>query len=456
MTKKLENVLFCALAGGLAWPILANAAPEEHRLELVGRAIYWNEESLAYPSSTVRNPKQSDFEQSAIGLQLNYQSPYWAGIIGVDASAYGVVRLGDSGVPTTNLLEVGHNGQLQDSYLTMGIAAIKLKYENYAEARIGRQLQNSLLLKSTNTRALPDTYSGMSALMKPMTGLSVYGAIYDQWRPRSSANFEKFRTETTAAGVANGIDYVGIIGASYIDGPVTVTAEYLNSKSYLSKFGLVAGYTIPIDKNSLKLSSGLFTSRDAGSLFVCGAEKEIDCTGTKRIENDGLGIYLDAELKLNNFTFGGAVAKFDGFWIEDNFAVNGTKTGSLTQDHGSNPFPTSASLGPDLTNNGETVTSFRLAYDWKNLISGLKSGFKYAHGSGAKSSNLANSAKGRENYREIDIKYSMPFAKNLALRYVYLNYDSSISGFTTTATIKGLPRQDWEQHRFYLDYVYQF
>ncbi len=39
------------------------------------------------------------------------------------------------------------------------------------------------------------------------------------------------------------------------------------------------------------------------------------------------------------------VAKFDDFWIEDNFAVDASKAGSLTQDHGTNPFPTSAGLG---------------------------------------------------------------------------------------------------------------
>jgi hypothetical protein len=50
----------------------------------------------------------------------------------------------------------------------------------------------------------------------------------------------------------------------------------------------------------------------------------------------------------------------------------------------------------------------------------------------------------------------MPFVKNLSLRYVYYNYDSHVEGGSTAATIKGMPRQDWEQHRFYIDYVYQF
>ncbi|MFC5300631.1 OprD family outer membrane porin [Azospira restricta] len=454
MDRRIKAGMLAALIGGLPQALMA--ADGEHNFELKARGVYWDDESLVYPTKTNKNPKATDYQQSALGLQLNYQSPYWGGIIGTDISAYGVARLGDSGTPTSNLVDVGNNGQLRDSYLTAGQALVKLKYQDFAQAKFGRQLQNSLLLKSTNTRAVPDTYSGASASLKPLAGLTIYGAVYDEWRSRSTGHFEKFRTEATAAKLRKEIDYVGILGASYAKGPVSVTAEYLNSKDYLSKFGLVGAYTIPLDKNSLKLSAGLFTSRDAGSLFVCSAEKELDCTGTSRLDNDGKGVYLDAEWKVSNFTVGAAVAKFDGFWIEDNFAVDATKTGSLTQDHGTNPFPTAAGLGPDLSNRDEIVGSVRLAYDWKNFVPGLTTGFKYSRGSGAKSSNLNNSAEGREHYREFTVAYALPFVKNLSARYVYMNYDSHVENGSTSATIKGMPRQDWEQHRFYVDYSYQF
>lgn len=443
----------------MAWqllPGLAQAADAGHQFEVKARGVYWNDESTAVPTSTTPNPRPSSYEQSALGLQLNYQSPFWSGFVGVDASVYGVAKLGSSGVPTTNLLEVGNDGRLNDSYATFGQALIKLQYKDVAQAKLGRQLQNSLLLKSTATRAVPDTYSGISASVKPLAGLALYGALYDQWRARSSGEFEKFRTESTAAGVARDIDYVSILGASYVTGPVSVNAEYLNSKDYLSKFGVVGSYTIPFDKTPLKLSAGYFTSRDAGNLFVCGAERELDCTGTGRIKNDGTGIYLDADWKISNFTLGAAVAKFDGFWVEDNFAINAERTGSLIQDHGTTPFPTSAGLGPDFTNNGETVGSVRIAYDWKDYVQGLKTAFKYSRGTGAKRSNLVSDARGTENYREFNAQYDMPFLKNLSLRYVYMNYDSHVEGGAAFTTIKGMPRSDWEQHRLYLDYVYKF
>lgn len=434
----------------------AQAADDGQQLELKARAVYWKDESTAVRTAAVPNPKPVEYEQSALGLQLNYKSPYLGNVIGIDAAVYGVVKLDDSGKPTTNLLEVGNDGQLKDSYATLGEAALKLKYEDWAQARIGRQLQNSLLLKSTNTRAVPDTYSGFSASVKPLAGLSLYGAVYDRWRARSTGDFEKFRTESTAAGVPRDIDYVGILGTSYTAGPLAATLEYLNSKDYLAKLGLVGAYTIPLDKDSLKLSAGLFTARDAGSLFVCGAEKELDCSGTGRLENDGKGAYLDADWKVGSFTLGAAIAKFDGFWIEDNFAVNAERNGSLTQDHGTNPFPTSAGLGPDLANNDETVGSVRLAYDWKAYVQGLKTGVKYSRGTGAKRSHLVSDARGTEHYREVVAQYAIPFVKNLSLRYQYGNYDARIDGGTGSPTIRGLPRADWEQHRVYVDYSYKF
>lgn len=452
----IKASLLHALIGSLMLPIAAAAAEGDHKLELKARGVYWDDESLVYPTAANKNPAPRSYTQSALGLQANYQSPYFGDFIGADISLYGVAKIHDGGFPTSNLLDLGNDGRLNHAYLTAGQALIKLKYEKLAELKAGRQLHNSLLLRSTSTRAVPDTYAGVSGSVTPIAGLTIYGAVYDQWRSRNTGRFEKFRTEATAAGVANSIDYVGIFGASYRNGPLSIAGEYLNSKDYLSKYGLVGAYTIPFGKNSLKLSSGIFTSRDAGSLFVCSAERELDCTGTGRIDNDGRGIYIDGEWKVSNFTVGAAVAKFDGIWIEDNFAVDATRRGALTQDHGTSPFPTSAAIGPDLANRDELVGSMRLGYDFKDFVPGLKAGFKYSRGTGAKSSNRNNSAEGKEHYREFNLQYAIPFVKNLSVRYMYLNYDSHVENGTTAKTIKGMPRQDWEQHRFYVDYSYQF
>lgn len=451
MEKQLKAGALVALAGAMLMPAASWALEDGHELVLVAKTVFWNDKSVANQLSTVTN----SYRQAGQGLQANYKSPYFAGWIGLDASLYGVVKLSDSGIPTTSILEVGTNGKVADSSLSLAQALVKMKFGDVAQARIGRQLQNSLLLKSSGSRAVPDTYSGISGTLTPTQGLKIYGSVYDQWRARSSTNFEKFRTESTG-NVPSAIDYIGIVGVSYAAGPVAVTAEYLSAKDYLAKYGIVASYSIPMDKDSVKLSGGVFNSRDAGSLFVCGAEKELDCTGTARSNNNATGVYLDIDWKVSNWTLGAALSKFDGLWIEDNFAANAAQTGKLNQDHGTNPFPTSSALGPDVANNGETAWSVRAGYNWRSLVPGLSTTFKYVKGTGAKSSNRTNAAVGAESYRELTVRYNLPMVKNLAVTYIYGNYSSYVDNFTATANVKGMTRSSWELDRLYIDYSFKF
>jgi hypothetical protein len=445
------------LAAGLCsscLPLAALADDDTHELELKAHGVYWADKGLAYPTAKTPKPQAAAYEQSALGLELNYRSPYFlGGVAGFDASVYSINRLGDSGVPTTQLVEVGNNGRLENGYQSLGQALLKLKLGDKAVVRLGRQFQDSLLLKSTTNRAVPDTYSGVSATLTPADGLKVYGSVYDQYRSRTTGEFVHFRTEASGR---NRIDYIAVLGGNYVRGPLELTAEYLNARSYLAKSALIAAYTIPLGTDRLKLSGGYLTSRDAGSLFVCGAEKDMDCAGSGRISNRGSGAYVDVAWTIRDFTVGGALTKISGMWIEDNYAVDADRTGALTQDPGTNPFPTQAVVGPDFTNRDETAAQIRVAYDWKALIPGLKTAYRYVRGTGARSSNLVNNVEGREQYRELEARYALPFVKNVSLRYMFMTYDSQADGRTSSQPLNGLTRQDWRQHRFYIDYSYRF
>jgi hypothetical protein len=453
MSRSKQVGLLASLAiCGMPWAAVAADLAQEIQLKV--REVSWADENTAWPSKTNPQPTSTTYRQHALGLELNYKSPWWADIFGVDASVYGVLKLADSGTPTTQLVEVGDDGQLQDGFATFGQAFLKARWNDLALVKVGRQFQDSMLLKSTTNRAVPDTYSGVDVLVTPAEGVKVYGMLYNRYRSRTTDEFVSFRTEASGA---NAIKYVGILGASYSDKSFDITAEWLLSKSYLSKFGVLAAWSQPMSGSTLKLSAGAFASRDAGSLFVCGAEKEMDCAGTGRITNNGNGVFVDADWKVGDLTLGATLSQFGGLWIEDNFAVNAQKTGALTQDPGTNPFPTSSTIGPDFTNNDETAAAVRMAYDWRQVAPGLKMAFKYVHGTGAHSSNLSTGAEGRESYRELDLRYAVPAVAGLGLRYQYLNYDSHISGFVPgTATINGLTRQVWGQHRFYVEYSRSF
>lgn len=426
MKKTRISLLVQILVGSAMLPGIAAAAGlEGHSLELKTRGIYFDRD---YEND------RNDRSQSGLGLQLNYESPYFGDIIGFGLSGYSVTKIGASGRITSDILSVDGGGDVQDSFGKVGQAFIKLKYQDLASARLGRQVWKSMLLSSSGSRAIPNSFSGGSAEIKPMKGLSVYGAMFNEWSSRSSAHFDEFKTDNSAAGA---IDYIGILGASYEAGPVSVDFEYLKSDDFLSKTGLVGSYTFALaNKSKLKLTGGVHMSRDDGKLFINGAERgELDSAS----DNDGQGIYVAAEWKLNNVTLGAAVSKFDGAWVEDNFSG----------DHGTNVFPTGGVLA-DMTNHDETVWMLSAGYDWKDVVKGLKTTLSYKSGSGAKNSENASLGEADESELAVDVRYAVPTVKGLGVRYTYLDYKSDKTG-----VLAGV-KEDETDHRFYIDYTYRF
>ena len=407
-----------------------------HSLELKARGVHFDRDF---------ETDSNDRSQSALGLQLNYESPYFADVVGVGVSGYSVNKLDNSGKNTSDVLSVDNNGELHDSFGQVAQAFVKLKYQDLASAKLGRQLHKTLLLSSSGSRAVPNTFSGASFQLMPLKGLSVYGARYDEWSSRSDSAFEAFKTDRSVDGA---IDYLDTLGASYVAGPFSLNLEHLRARDFLKKTGLVAAYDFKLaEQSSLKLTAGLHTSSDDGKLFVTGAESaELDdedlagaINGVSASENDGQGVYLAANWKIGNVELGAAAAKFDGAWIEDNFAG----------DHGSNPFPTGGVLA-DFSNNDEKVWMLSAGYDWKDHVAGLKTLVSYKDGSDARNSANATLGEADENEWAFDLTYQVAAIKGLAVRYTYLDYHSDKTG-----RLDGVKEDDTD-HRFYVDYSYRF
>lgn len=425
------------LAVSLIMPLSAMALDTTgHSLELKTRGIYFDRDF---------ETDSNDRSQSGLGLQLNYESPYFADFIGVGVSGYSVTKLDASGRETTDVLSVDNDGDVQDSFGQVAQAFVKLKYQDLAGAKLGRQLHKSLLLSSSGSRAVPNTFSGGSFEIKPMKGLNLYGARYDEWSPRAESSFEAFQTDNSADGA---IDYIDTVGASYASGPFSINLEHLRAQDFLSKTGLVAAYTFALPNSStLKFTGGIHTSRDDGKLFVTGSESaELDdedlpgaINGVTASDNDGQGVYFAADWKLGNVELGAALAQFDGAWIEDNFAG----------DHGTNPFPTGGVLA-DFSNRDERVWMLKAGYDWKDYVTGLKTILSYKDGRNATNSVDSSLGEADENELAFDLSYQLPMVKGLAVRYIYLNYHSDKTG-----RLDGV-KEDETDHRLYVDYSYRF
>lgn len=426
-----------------------------HSLELKSRVVQFDVDQLG---------TSNDFKQSAVGLQLEYKSPLLNDFIGVELAAYQVGKLAETGAAKNELLPFrpGSAAQIADSWSALGKALVKIKHGDLFEANLGRQAHNSLLLKSTYSRAVEDTFSGVSMAIRPAERLRVYGAAYDAWLPRSGNKFVKLGTEqspTSSGQVTRVIDHVAILGVQYFHGPYQIDVETLNSKDYLRKHAAVGSYLMPLkDKDSLKLSVGASTSANAGPLFTCAAgssspEKELD---NGSCGNHGRGLYFSTEWKTGPFTVVGAVAKFRGLWIEDNFAgSNPARGGKLIQDHGTNFFPTGATSGNDMTNDGELTRMVRVGYDWKAIVPGLTTVAGYKLGTGARNNTNPALGNAKERESEFDVRYAIPLVKGLNARYNYLKYSADVSG-VINAINEGGSKTYRRDHRLYLDYTHRF
>ncbi|WP_266126208.1 OprD family outer membrane porin [Acinetobacter bereziniae] len=452
LAMKNRILLTAILSFIFSLPVYARDELTNKDLELKINTRYFNDEGRIHASTMNPDPQQKYYEQGALGIELNYISSYWRNVIGFDASLYGVTRLMDSGNNTTvQLLDVNSDGKLDQNFATLGILTLKLKPSADAEIKIGRQVVNTTLVKTTNNRAIPDTFSGISTIWKPLPELRTYLGYYNQWRPRTSAKFTDFVTDANEK-----IDYIALIGADYNWHGITMNTELLNSKNYLKKYGVQVHYPIKTELGEINLHSGAYFSKDAGNLFKCGAEYDVDCVKGVETDNNGRGYFFQSTWKYKDIELGAAISKFDGMWIEDNYSTQALNKKTLIQDNGTSPFPTSTPIGPDFTNNDELAWMMRIKYDWKNLISGLKTEFKYISGDGAHQSNMNQNIAGKERFSEISLSYSTPWLKNMDLKYAYLTYHSSFDRENTDQKINGLLRDDWHQHRVVLTYSYLF
>lgn len=419
-------------------------------LEVKLNSRYVIDKGLAVASKVNPVPKMSQYEQSGIGLELNFKSPYYDDIIGFDASAYGAVKLADSGNPTIQLFDVKPNGKVDKGFSNLGILAVKAKLDEGNEIRVGRQLVNTMFIKSTFNRAVPDTFSGISATLQPTKNLGLYGGYYNKWLPRTAETFSNFTTDNYEK-----INYIALFGSKYQNSQWTVNTEYLNSADYLKKYGFIAGYKLPLKTSNLNFRFGGLFSKDAGHLFKCGAESDLDCIKNKPIHNHGNGYFLETTWQKNNLAVTAALTKINDFWIEDNYSTKSLRNNVLIQDNGTNPFPTASTLGPDFTNRGETVWMARIKYDWKDYFEGLSTDYKYTSGHGAHQSNIMSDIRGKEKGSELGINYQIPYINSLNFRYSYVTYTSDLVR-NDLSKINGMTRANWHQQRIALNYSHQF
>ncbi|MFL1453111.1 OprD family outer membrane porin [Marinobacter sp. GN3S48] len=430
-TKWIGTGIITALAAGQA---MAADTDNTYQLKTKSRLVHFDRE--------YEDPDK-DRTQSAFAITADWTTPAFGDWIGFGVSPYFVEDLHSGGLIKEDVLTV-KDGENQ-GFAVLGQAFVTLTPLDKLAIKLGRQTHKSMLLSSSGSRSVPNTFQGLNTQFRITDNFSLYGAVYDKWSPRSNDSFEGFATDQSLEG---DIDYVSVVGFGYSLESFRADVEYLNAKDYLSKLGLRVSNRIGFDSSSLKLTAGLFTSSDSGDLFVTGAEggdlDDEDATGSvagvTKSENDGLGAYIEAQWAVNNIELTAAVSKFDDLWIEDNFSG----------DHGSNPFPTRSRVGPDVTNTNETAAKLALKYDWKDFVPGLQTTVAAGHGWDAENSVNDSLGSADEDWREIVVGYKVQGIKGLKFKAIWHDYTSDEDG-----SIDGV-KPDQTDIRVYLDYSYAF
>lgn len=430
-TKWIGTGIITALAAGQA---MAADTNNTYQLKTKSRLVHFDRE--------YEDPDK-DRTQSAFAITADWTTPAFGDWIGFGVSPYFVEDLHSGGLVREDVLTV-KDGENQ-GFAILGQAFVTLTPLDKLAIKLGRQTHKSMLLSSSGSRSVPNTFQGLNTQFRITDNFSLYGAVYDKWSPRSNDSFEGFATDQSLEG---DIDYVSVVGFGYSLDSFRADVEYLNAKDYLSKLGLRVSNRIGFDSSSLKLTAGIFTSSDSGDLFVTGAEggdlDDEDATGSvagvTKSENDGLGAYIEAQWAVNNIELTAAVSKFDDLWIEDNFSG----------DHGSNPFPTRSRVGPDVTNTNETAAKLALKYDWKDLVPGLQTTVAAGHGWDAENSVKDSLGSADEDWREIVVGYKVQGIKGLKFKAIWHDYSSDEDG-----SVDGV-KPDQTDIRVYLDYSYAF
>ncbi|MBU3895040.1 OprD family porin [Serratia rubidaea] len=136
------------------------------------------------------------------GVAVDYQSGYFADVIGVDVVYYGAVKLGASDYFNTRGV-LYNNGSGNDKgnaegYSKFGQRNLKFKYvlgDVGLHARWGWQVMKNVGVISTSTRLSPTTYSGWLGAVD-YDGLTLRGAYIESSMDRNSPDKKRFQTNT--------------------------------------------------------------------------------------------------------------------------------------------------------------------------------------------------------------------------------------------------------------------
>jgi len=241
--KTMKNIavaaLSCTALMSAVLPTLVQA--DEHKLDMTFRTHFGQVDRDFAPSS----------EEMSQALRLDYTSPYYNDVIGVDGSLYAIFKLHSDG-NTAGIPLLDENG---DGFTKIGQANVKLKLNDDSELRIGRMRIVSPLMTDTDGRSEPSTRQAIKATTA-IGGVNLYAIYSDKVSTSGVDTFENY----TAGG-----DGVAIIGGRYRFGNgLGIHLSHGQLKDAKQQTFINANYSMPVGDTKLSFDAYHYMAQDIG------------------------------------------------------------------------------------------------------------------------------------------------------------------------------------------------
>jgi len=436
---KKASLALAVAAGtlGLTLSHVANAAfIEDSKAKLDLRNFYFNND--------VRDSNTPSTKEWGQGFQLNLQSGFTEGTVGVGVDAIGLlgVRLdgggragkpGQSRAPSA-LFPLESNGSAVDEFSHLGVTG-KLRVSK-TEARVGTLMPKLPILVSNDGRLLPQTFEGGQITSNEIDNLTLTGGLIEHAVGRASTN----GTGLSVAGGAEQSNKFWFGGGDWKITPELVAQYYYaNLDDYYKQHFAGLMHTLPLgDKQSLKTDLRYFKTDSDGA----------NSSGTAGYLTNGYTRNGDGEIDNNTwsaaftYSLGSHAVMLGHQRVSENSNFVQINQGSLVPSEGaagSSVYLLTDRLANSFTRAGERTTFGQYSYDFASVgVPGLKASVAYLKGTNIKT---AAGSDQKEWERDFSLDYVLQEGTFKGVGFAWRN-----------AAFRSEAASDVDQNRLFVTY----
>ncbi len=279
--KKIYLAVFSTIASTTP---LAGFADEQQEgfiegstLNVLSRTFYMNRDSRKGQSSPTGNGYSEATAQGFIG---KFESGFTQGTFGVGVDAFAMMGLkldtggGRNGLQSSfDVLPVNNDGKAEDEYTKVGGSVKARAFDTVVN--VGDVFPSTPVVSFGDSRVLPESFRGVTAINKSISGLTVQGGrLHSMSQPQSTSLSDNFAT--FYAGPVNS-PWIGYFGGDYEATDRLTLALYTSrlKDAWDQKYASVS-YVLPIsDQMALTGDLNYYNATDEGKKLLGEFDNDI-------------------------------------------------------------------------------------------------------------------------------------------------------------------------------------